>query len=50
MDWSPDLTYKCFGAYFPDVKAMVYDLSKAVIVERKGREDDVDTMNEDNEQ
>ena len=48
MEWSPDETFKCYGAYFPDANAMIYDLSKAVIIERKGKDDDeVDGTRED---
>lgn len=35
MGWSPDTSYRCRGAYFPDSKAMIYDLKKAVVIERK---------------
>lgn len=42
MNWSDVMNYKCYGAYFPDAKAMVYDLKKAVVTERKQTKDEDD--------
>lgn len=46
MNWSDEMYYKCYGAYFPGVKAMVYDLKKAVVTERKQAKDEDDPNEE----
>ena len=49
MKWPSEMSYRCFGAYFPDAKAMVYDLKKAILINPAKDEEEVEGIAESTE-